>query len=270
VIDGLTEWTKHCPVTILHGNHDSTESSNPYLYFVRHIPNFTYINKITKGDTCTWLPHSRNPQQYWGGQDFSNKIVFAHVSVKGAVYETGLIQDHGIDPSFFKRAILAFSGDIHAPGEVGPLIYCGCPYNVRFNDKFQGGGIILDDETYDWKRIAFDFPRRYTFDVHSSDTLYSQLRTIEQHNTSHQLKVRLNLDQHNMHKWREESAIIKDYIASAGHQLCHFELINEYKAVLPSKRIASSVVDPFEQFCGQQKVTKELAGIGKKIMEQTV
>lgn len=267
VVDGLAQWAKEAEVTLLAGNHDLVDISSPYLYFVRHIPNLIYYNKITKGDRYVWLPHTRTPLKDWGGLDFSGKIVFAHVSVKGACYESGIIQTDGVDADIFRHAVLAFSGDIHSSQTIGPLNYVGCPYVCRYNDTFQGSCIILDTDTLKWERIPLDFLKRYTFDIKSEADLHDEMDKIQLHTPPHQIKVRLHLDQANMGNWRELSQMVKETVKFHGHQLCHFELINEHKAILPSKRVASSPIDAYDQFCDQQKVSTELVKVGKEIME---
>jgi calcineurin-like phosphoesterase family protein len=270
VVDGLAQWSKEADVTLIAGNHDLIDISSPYLYFVRHIPNVRYINKITKGDKFVFLPHTKTPFKDWGGLDFSRKIVLAHVSVRGAVYETGTVQQDGVDASIFNNAAIAFSGDIHSSQTIGPLTYVGCPYVCRYNDSFQGSCIILDTKTLKWERIPLDFLKRYTFDVSSYAELDTALQKIDTHTPAHQIKVRLHLDQSNMGQWRELSAQIKLLVSNSGHDLCHFELINEHKAVMPGKRVISSPIEPFEQFCTQQKITPELVKVGTEIMEAAV
>ena len=63
--DCLTKIAQQVPITILKGNHDYIEPTEPFLRFLDHIPNITWINeptlKIYDDLRVGWLPHSRSP-----------------------------------------------------------------------------------------------------------------------------------------------------------------------------------------------------------------
>lgn len=268
VLDGLVLWANAVEeVVILHGNHDSLEADNPYLYFVRHIPKLRYINKITKGGGIIWLPHTRNPNHHWGGLDFSNQIVYAHMTVVGSVYESGVHAEGSdlVDPSMFKRAKFVLSGDIHSPQTVSMIHYIGCPYQVRFGDKFQGNCVVFNEETLELTRVPLDFPRLVTIDTVSEED--SKLQLFANTKPGDKVKIRLRINQENMHEWQEIKGKLVDLADRYSVELYSLEIIKDlYTEPKSNSEPVSKTIDYFSEYCSEQKLDKELVSVGRSLL----
>jgi hypothetical protein len=256
------------PLDILMGNHDyAADSESPYFEFLGRYPNVTYHRKpsVSAGRRILFLPHTKDPQTDWKGFEMRDKVVFAHVTVKGAVYEAGLSATEGVDPEIFASADKAFSGDIHSRQTIGPLTYIGCPYQVRFNDKFQGGAILVDltADSLDWQYLNFDFPKRLTLSTKTVSSLVTQLEDLK---VGDQVKIRLHLDQKNMGKWREIRDEIRKELSDRGITLHAFEMIKDFNDTVPISSAPERKFTDFTQFCEHQKINKDLQKIGEEII----
>lgn len=264
LVNNLTNLAKLTKVFILRGNHDGIDAERPYFEFLKHIPNISYLKDISSALGIMCLPHSRNPKEDWKGLNFTNTIVFAHVTVDGAFAESGIKMVSDISSEVFKGARLVFSGDIHAPQDLKYLTYVGAPYNIRFNDNFQGGGIVLDTDTDTWKRITFDFPRRYTLDITDVSDFYKKLESLNPR-ADDQFKVRLNITNENMGDWRKIQDVVIMAMETRSLKLQAFEMTREPVKVIKTD-VPETIVN-FDQICTDLKITKELVAVGKQIMD---
>jgi calcineurin-like phosphoesterase family protein len=268
IVDGLLKWSQQFKqIIILRGNHDHI-GTIPFFKFVDHFSNITFISDIVDSPSHLWLPHTRNPAEDWKHLNFRNKMVFSHVSVKGAVYENKQTQLDGVEASIFNSAKIAFSGDIHTPQWIDPLIYVGCPYPVRFGDTFKGNCIILDEEDLSWARLELDFPQRLMLDVNSSDHFMNEIC----HKTygGDQIKVRLHLTQETMGTWRDQVQEIKETAKSADLHLVGLELIKEQFALPNVQNYEKKQWLDFDQFCKNQTIAPDLCWVGNQILEEVI
>jgi predicted phosphodiesterase len=268
VVDGLIGWTKSVgKVTILRGNHDGINEDFPYFRFLDQYPDIRFISKpLETEDGFLFLPHSRNPLDEWKNIDLTDKIVFAHVTVNNVIAESGQKLFSSVGACVFEEAKLAFSGDIHKKQKVEKLIYIGAPYNVRFGDDFEGAGVLLNEKVLEWKYVPLQFPRRYTIDIKSTDDLKA---AIEPMLSGDQVKVRLHLDQDNMHKWREIRDQVRILTDNHGMGLIlHGFEIKTHQAPTPIKDSKNKHFTDFAHYCDMQKVSKELIEVGHSIIQE--
>jgi calcineurin-like phosphoesterase family protein len=269
IVGGIVSWAEQVSrVRILCGNHDLVDySSSPFFKFLGEYPKIEFISKYTRDKELVFLPHSRDPISEWPSvQFFDDKYVFAHVTVEGATYESGVKAGEGFDSKYFRGAKFTFSGDIHSRQQVGPVIYVGSPYQLRMNDSFIGGGVIVDTSTNEWKYIDFtNFPKRGTIDTYS-DITFEQY--ISEYKKGDQVKVRLHLTQGNMGRWRELKEKIKEIMADKGVILHSFEMVHEQNEILPAKQTVKRNTINFDSYCESQKISQELQKIGIEIMEE--
>ena len=274
IVGGIVSWAEQVSrVRILCGNHDLVDySSSPFFKFLGEYPKIEFISEYKEEDELIFLPHTRDPvksvfdDEWPDPSNFSTKYVFAHVTVKGAAYESGVKAEEGIAPNYFDDAVRTFSGDIHSRQQVGPVIYIGSPYQIRMNDSFIGGGVIVDTSTNEWKYIDFtNFPKRGTIDTYS-DITFEQY--ISEYKKGDQVKVRLHLTQGNMGRWRELKEKIKEIMADKGVILHSFEMVHEQNEILPVKQTVERNTINFDSYCESQKISQELQKIGIEIMEE--
>ena len=85
-------------ITILKGNHDYLKPDAPFLEFIRHLPNITWIDSPYRNNNILWLPHSRNPEEEWKVLDFENlSYIFMHQSVIGSKVSNAFEMNHGLN-----------------------------------------------------------------------------------------------------------------------------------------------------------------------------
>lgn len=278
IVDGIASWARQVEkIRILRGNHDGINEDWPYFEFLSRVesdsdyPKIDYYASIYTpvNEPYIFLPHTKDPEKDWKKLDFTNKVVFAHVSVDGAVYETGMSGKSPVKPEIFDKAKLAFSGDIHSPQKIGNLVYVGCPYKVRFNDTFQGGGILLDTKANEYSRITFDFPNRYTIAITSFPDLLEKLSKLDpsKDDAPDQFKIRLHLNQENFHDYQKIKQETQDHMAKLKVHLSAFEIVKEvYQPV--KLDVKERQFTDFEGFCKKQVITPELVAVGKQIINE--
>lgn len=94
-------------------------------------------------------------------------VLWAHQGVRGA-YMNRMIRDRdGITGNDIPTDHLAVLGHYHMPQNLGPIIYCGSPYQTTFAEEGQEKGWLLwEDITVDRVpvRVPFEFeaPKHYT------------------------------------------------------------------------------------------------------------
>jgi hypothetical protein len=276
IVDGFKMWAGLVKgIKVLLGNHDGLDASSPYFRFLQHIPGIEHISNITEVGHYLFLPHTRTPEDDWKDINLQDKVVFAHVSVDGSVYETGTKQEGGISDEVFSPAAVAFSGDIHSRQTVGSLNYVGCPYRVRFNDPFQGGGIILMDYTcedsfrtdVDWEYVNFDFLNRHTFDFLDLSSLEVQMNKAGV-KAGDQVKLRLHINDHNMADWRSVKAGAYTLCEDLGIELCGYSEVKDYQEVVGIADTIERRFTDFETFGQRQNISPELMAFGKQIIQE--
>lgn len=267
VVDGLVTWAKEVDeLILLHGNHDSLENSNPYLYFLRHVPNIRYINHpLVEGDEV-FLPHSREPLVDWANIDVTGKTVWAHVTVNGALAESMIPLQAQIEPSFFDKAKFCFSGDIHKPQQIGPVVYIGSPYQVRFGDNYQGGGILLKSDK--WERFSLSFPEKLTFTIRTIEDMKAWLEQCPNTGIEHQLKIKLQIDQGNIADWKATVAEAKNLAAQRGLVVQKIDFLKAFNAVQPTVTSSAKQFLDFDQFCLTQGMNDDLKDFGLSIIRE--
>jgi hypothetical protein len=265
VTEGLVQWSKKVPVKVLMGNHDLQTAGNPFFMYVGLYPRIEFIATPKVDDDFLFLPFSKDLDADLDTYDVTGKIVFAHVSVEGSVYESGVKAEGGIDPARFDKAKIAFSGDIHSPQEVGSVIYVGCPYNIRMNDVFQGNCVILDTKTLEWKRIPMDFPKRRTLNISSVANLKVQLEDLRPRD---QVKIRLHLDQQNMGLWRQIKDESMSLLKESGIVLSAFETPRDKLAPVALSKTSEVRFSDYDSYTAAQSISPELKQVGAEIIAE--
>lgn len=154
-------------IGILAGNHDYKEHGVPYFKFLRYFGNkikFIYEPEYHHG--ALWLPHSPRPLEtleHGVVQAHANKIpyVFMHHSVIGAVSSEFNEMDTGFTTAqlkeMFPKAYEIFSGHIHLPQKVPPVVYIGVPHPIVSGDIADYRAILLERPDHlskgTWKSI---------------------------------------------------------------------------------------------------------------------
>lgn len=156
LVKELCDCARLAPITALMGNHDYIKDKHPFLGFIHHLENVTFITKPTllthTGSKCLWLPHTRTPEEDWKDLDLTSPdYLFIHQSVIGSVVSNYFEMKEGLDPNIFEgtRARI-YAGDIHVPQVVrkGKVLveYIGTQYPVAFGDAYVPRAVLLDGD----------------------------------------------------------------------------------------------------------------------------
>jgi len=81
-------------------------------------------------------------------------IVMGHLELSGFEVNIGIKQEHGMDPSIFKKFKQVFSGHYHHKSTNGNITYLGNPYQMFWNDyKDERGFHLYETKTNKLKRV---------------------------------------------------------------------------------------------------------------------
>jgi predicted phosphodiesterase len=82
------------------------------------------------------------------------EIVMGHLEIKGVEMQNGVINDHGLNKSDFKRFDKVISGHFHKHTDDGQIYYNGAQYEMTWSDyKDQKAFNIFDTETREITRV---------------------------------------------------------------------------------------------------------------------
>lgn len=150
VTDAIAELASLCNVIGIRGNHDGISPDHPFFGYFQHLPRVKWITTPTRIDNELFLPHSNTPQRDWKelGDDYTKtRIHYCHQTFVGAVADnaSGFKLKGGVPIDIIPPRVSVFSGDVHRPQQIGPVIQVGAPYHIDFNDSFEPRVIILHE-----------------------------------------------------------------------------------------------------------------------------
>ena len=84
-----------------------------------------------------------------------SSIAMGHLEIKGFEMHNGVINDHGLDKSVFKRFEKVLSGHFHKSSNDGHIHYLGAQYEMTWSDYLCPKGFhIFDTDTRELERIV--------------------------------------------------------------------------------------------------------------------
>lgn len=281
IVKSFRRLAKHFDIYILKGNHDFMDPKSPFFEFVNemdHVGFFTeptiISRKYGKGKpiNIVMLPHSKDPDTDWSSfdADFEDAdVIFLHQTFSGSRTENGTILD-GVSPKKFKKyRAKVFSGDIHVPQKVGPVVYVGAPYHIRFGDNFKPR-ILVADKKFRTTDVRFPAPAKWTTDIeHPSDLDKLTFRAGDW------VKIKLHLRRSEFVDWPKYRSEIKAFCEASGLELHGIELCEIKRTRLKLKGTVSTdrrkrrtPTEIFQAYCLQNKVDSYTREIGKALMEE--
>lgn len=240
IVDGLVSIATHVPILILKGNHDYIDAANPFLKFLSHIENIYFISAIEAldigGKNMLLLPHTRTPKKDWSDINFKQyDYIFMHETINGSLASNGMKME-GFKLSYFKGFEgKIYSGDIHVPQTMGKglLEYVGCPYHVRFNDKFTPRVIYLNNNRQ--KDLFFPCLKKHTLTVRDPSEIIEMYEDGVV-SKDDQVKVRLKLNKSEYAEWNLYRAEIRSICEDLGVDLCGVELKHRRKVIIDDNK----------------------------------
>lgn len=250
IITGLVSIAKHVPIIVLKGNHDYIDADNPFFKFLSKLENVYFINKSeaigVEDKSLLFLPHTRTPKQDWGDINFKQyDYIFMHETINGSLASNGMKME-GFKLSFFKGFEgKIYSGDIHVPQTMGKglLEYVGCPYHVRFNDKFIPRVVYLNNK----RQTDLFFPclSKHTITIREPAEII-ELYEDGVLKKNDQVKVRLKLHKSEYPEWNLYRGEAKDICEDLGLDLCGVELRRRKKVNISGSSAKTASVKNLE------------------------
>lgn len=157
-------------VWIVVGNHDQYEGQRNALEALES-KDVHVISQPTLTPIGLMMPYL-HPSEFWKatkcvtnsiGKPAHKDVWWTHQGWKGS-YLNNMVRDRdGLSPRDCP-ADLVITGHYHAPQNVGPIIYCGSPYQTTFAEEGQEKGWLRWDGDRLPKRIPYDIgaPRHFT------------------------------------------------------------------------------------------------------------
>lgn len=256
------------PVYILKGNHDFIDVDMPFFQFLNHIPGVKFVvrNHYLTNEKVVLIPHQANQtdmdlsceglSEGWG--------VILHNTFDGAIAETGQRMGGLKPPASLYNARWCVSGDIHRPQQVGPVLYCGAPYQVRFGDNYEPRVMLIDDgKEFDWTDLHFPAPRKLHLHVCDANELVSG-------NPGDQVKVTLELLKEEVVDWAKHKEAVLSVCREKQLEVHGLELkvLSQARERIKNKQpTAKSIIDHFEAFCLAEQTPSQVKQVGNQLME---
>jgi hypothetical protein len=264
-------------IHIVRGNHDGIDPEWPYFRFLGNLPGVQFYAQPAEmfGNRDAFvLPHSRDPLVDWKAIDFScYKTVFAHVTVKGAEAESGVALRSVIGADYFrKRDVIVYSGDVHVPQKIGPVVYVGAPYPIRFGDKFKPRLVYLGKA----KALSIEVPTiaRMMLDLKDASELSPSRRpNLVKVNSGDQAKVRLHLPEDRLGDWLAQRRAIIAHCRKLGLDLVSVEVVREEGARPMLAARYATLKEPqavLAKYVQQQHVRYHHAHVGKDLLARVL
>lgn len=280
------------PITILQGNHDYLKPEHPFLSFLDHLPNISWLDEPTPivfpSLKTLWLPHSRNPVEEWTPvfeQLLPVDMVFMHQSVIGCKVSNFYELNNGLDLKWLEDQVKCpiVSGDIHVPQTIRSLTYVGTQHPVSFGDDYDCRALILTTTTNKnvkvktWELESLSVPgiKRHSIAVSSLDEL-KELYEKEQLRPHDHLKVKILLTSDQLSKWTSLKELITNWCDYAKIKLFDIKLEKILLGETPNKSPESKTFIPvhptetFKRFLLQESVDETLAKLGQEILNEVL
>lgn len=191
IVSGLRSLAAAAPVYILKGNHDYfADPELPFFRFLNHIDGLTLILKPESVGELFMVPHVTTVDEWRRMRPtVPPTVAFIHQTVSGAFSESGQRLDGFPTKPLRRLNCPVFGGDIHKPQTVGPVIYIGPPYHIRFGDNFVPRYMLFDTETSRYKELHYDCPRKWSITVREPE----ELQRLKELHEGDQVKIKLEL-----------------------------------------------------------------------------
>jgi DNA repair exonuclease SbcCD nuclease subunit len=273
IIAGLRVLRNQHPVYILKGNHDYlADPTLPFFKFLNHIEGINFVTEPTIHDGLFFIPHLTDVAQWKklpAMADKPLKAAFIHQTVSGAVSESGQRLDGFPLKPMRRLHCPVYGGDIHKPQTIGPVIYIGPPYHIRFGDNFEPRYLIFDTVTAKHKTYHFDCPRKWMLNVRDPEEILKDERLRE----GDQVKVKLELTREEMPDWAVKKQVITDILRELKLDSFGVELKVQKQTTVKERgqrRGNAGARDPNEivrNFSKREKVSTVVRDVGLELLK---
>ena len=119
-----------------------------------------------------WICDDNYEDSIYAIDNSTADICFGHLEVKGFEMQKGLFNEHGLEPTQFKRFEKVMSGHFHKKSDDGLIYYLGTQYQIMWSDyNCPKGFHIFDTETRELERIPNDLAifKKIIYDDRTTD-----------------------------------------------------------------------------------------------------
>lgn len=286
----LMEISSQYPTYILQGNHDYLLREHPFLSFLDHLPNITWISvpsQLTIDNfNMLWLPHSRNPMEEWKDQ-FDKKFdyVFMHQSVIGCKVSNYFEMNCGLDLAWLESQVKCpiVSGDIHVPQTIRSLTYVGTQHPVAFGDDYDCRALLLTTttnkdvkvKTWELESLPVMTIKRHSIVISNLDDLNQMYKdkVLREHD---QAKIKIMLMSDQLSQWSTLKELVTTWCETHNITLYDIKLEKVDLGNLDSVKSRQSTFIPvqptetFQRFLLQEELDKKIIVMGQTILNEVI
>ena len=272
IVGYLEKLARVCQVTVLTGNHDCIDPSNPFFAFTSNLPNVMWITKpmSERGyadlGNVLFLPHTRDHRLDWETLDEERLFnwVFTHNTFTGAKSSSGR-ELAGIPISALPRDTPVISGDVHVPQNVGPVTYAGAPYTIDFGDTFKPRVILIEDQVV--CSVSVPGPQKRLIKAIDGADARRKLASIS---PGDMVKVRMGWDSTKFEEWVLAKKELMNWAVKEGIALKGVEPILDGKAKPKKYKVPgkpASDTEVLADYCEANAVSKLLSKVGRILLK---
>lgn len=272
----------------LMGNHDMIKADVPFFEFINCIPNLYYYKspEFFERAGVALMPYVKDPAMEWAEYDFSDlHLIFMHQPCIGSKSSDSYTLESGLDAKYFSKnhpefGGEVFSGDIHIPQTVGDVTYFGAPYDVRFGDNIQGGGLIFikDCDQFEIEEVEHKSLRKWHFRIDRLEDLNAHIDDVNRSNLKDKAKVTVNFSTEAYTNWHEWKAAITDYCQTIlGVELhsialdakkANFESVKAKASAIERNYEVTSPLDVIKAYGEKEKIEDDLLAVGETLIKE--
>lgn len=248
-IDELTRLRP--PVYILRGNHDGLNPDNPFFKFLNCIEGMHFIIAPEEAMLGVFMiPHQRTQAEFDGACSIIKPKgqVMLHQTFDGAIAETGSrLTGLSVSPVASKRPVAVWAGDVHKPQQIGPVVYLGAPYHVRFGDNYTPRVLLVKDQ--DQTDLHFPSPSKWALQLTSAE-LPERVRKGDQ------VKIFLMLTREEVTEWPALKTKLLEACKERGCEVhgLELEIIGSEPERARGKSASVTPADVLKAYCKAEKV----------------
>ena len=160
-------WDLKIDTHIILGNHDTYYKNTNKVNFTHLIKTFDGANEpwiYEKPATVNfdgldilllpWICPETEEESIYEIDNSHAEVAMGHLEIKGFEMQKGLFNEHGLEPTQFKRFEKVMSGHFHKKSDDGRIYYLGSQYEMTWSDyKDPKGFHIFDTETRELTRV---------------------------------------------------------------------------------------------------------------------
>lgn len=264
VVAGIETVRDAKDLTVLMGNHDFVDPTNPFFEFVNHLDCVKFVTDVYEDGHTSYIPYQTTQAEFDEAcEGIEEGIgVFIHQCVTGAISDTGKrLTGFSTAALEAKRPKWCFAGDIHRPQTVGCVTYVGSPYHTRFGDPYLPRVLLLDTETGETQDLHFKAPHKVNLVINSAAELKACPVIAGDH-----VKIDVELIREERVNWPRHKKQIRDTCTKLGLEVYGLRLLpNDTKSGKTAN--LQSDGDVFEAFCKHENLPSQVRLAGKALME---